>query len=76
MISKDVLESYLPTIGIECHVQFNTKTKLFSAVSNDAKDKEPNTVVSQICFGMPGVLPVLNQAAVERAIRGGNCAEC
>jgi aspartyl-tRNA(Asn)/glutamyl-tRNA(Gln) amidotransferase subunit B len=62
---------YVPTIGIECHVQLKTRTKLFAAVSNDARDAEPNTKVSPICFGLPGVLPVLNEKAVELAIRAG-----
>lgn len=71
MLSNEVIDQYEPTIGIECHVQLKTKTKLFSAVSNDAVGKEPNTVVSPICFGMPGVLPVLNEAAVGLAIKAG-----
>jgi len=71
VLDKKVIDQYEPTIGIECHVQLKTKTKLFSAVSNDAVGKEPNTVVSPICFGMPGVLPVLNEAAVKLAIRAG-----
>lgn len=56
---------YITTIGIECHVQLKTKTKLFAAVSNDARNAEPNTLVSHICFGMPGALPALNEKAVE-----------
>ncbi len=39
MISKEIFDQYEPTIGIECHVQLKTKTKLFSAVSNDAIGK-------------------------------------
>lgn len=62
---------YIPTIGIECHVQLKTKTKLFSPVDNDARDKAPNTTVSEICFGLPGTLPVLNKEAVSLAIRAG-----
>lgn len=62
---------YLPTIGIECHVQLKTKTKLFSGADNDARDAEPNTLVSPICFGLPGTLPVLNHEAVQLAIRAG-----
>lgn len=61
--------NYITTIGIECHVQLKTKTKLFAAVSNDARDAEPNTLVSHICLGMPGALPALNEAAVELACR-------
>ncbi len=56
---------YIPTIGIETHVQLNTKTKLFSAVGNDARKAEPNTLISHIDVGMPGALPVLNEAAIE-----------
>lgn len=56
---------YVPTIGIETHVQLNTKTKLFAAVGNDARGAAPNTLISHICVGMPGALPVLNEAAVE-----------
>lgn len=62
---------YRPTIGIECHVQLKTKTKLFTGADNDAVDKEPNTTVSPLCFGLPGVLPVLNAEAVTLAIRAG-----
>lgn len=63
--------SYTPTIGIECHVQLNTATKLFSGADNDARDKSPNTTVSPLCFGMPGALPVVNEAAISLAIRAG-----
>lgn len=66
---KYLVEGYLPTIGIECHVQLKTKTKLFAGVGNDARDAEPNTLISHICMGMPGALPVLNEKAVEYATR-------
>ncbi len=59
------MNEYIPTIGIECHVQLKTRTKLFAGVGNDARDASPNTLVSHICFGMPGALPVLNKRAVE-----------
>lgn len=66
-----VKDLYEPTIGIECHVQLRTRTKLFSGADNDARDKAPNTTVTPICFGMPGTLPVLNEEAVLLAIRAG-----
>ena len=75
MLKKEVMDSYEPTIGIECHVQLNTKTKLFSGASNDDRDKAPNTVVSPICFGLPGTLPVLNEKAVELAVRAGHALQ-
>ncbi len=71
MIKQEILDTYTPTIGIECHVQLNTATKLFSGASNDDRDQAPNTVVSLLCFGLPGTLPVLNQKAVELAVRAG-----
>ena len=62
---------YTMTIGIECHVQLATKTKLFSASNNDARDQEPNIVVSPIDYGLPGMLPVLNYEAVKLAVKAG-----
>ena len=59
------------TIGIECHVQLATKTKLFSPADNDARDKEPNEATHPIDFGLPGMLPVLNHEAVKLAIIAG-----
>lgn len=69
MIAKEVRAKYRPTIGIECHVQLKTKTKLFSAVGNDAREASPNTLVSHIDFGLPGALPVLNAEAIHLATR-------
>ena len=70
------MSEYKITIGIECHVQLNTKTKLFSAVDNDAVDKEPNACVSPIDYALPGMLPVLNKAAVEKAVKAGLAMNC
>jgi aspartyl-tRNA(Asn)/glutamyl-tRNA(Gln) amidotransferase subunit B len=60
---------YLPTIGIETHVQLKTKTKLFAAVGNDAREALPNTLISHICVGLPGALPVLNAEAINLCVR-------
>jgi len=69
MISEDVRKQYTATIGIECHVQLKTKSKLFASESNEARDLAPNTAVGHVSFGMPGALPVLNKIAVELAVR-------
>jgi aspartyl-tRNA(Asn)/glutamyl-tRNA(Gln) amidotransferase subunit B len=69
MIDQAVRSKYRPTIGIECHVQLKTNTKLFAAVGNDAREAPPNTLVSHICFGLPGALPVLNREAIYLASR-------
>ena len=67
---------YLPTIGIECHVQLCTKTKLFSEVDNDARGKEPNSCVSPVDWALPGMLPRLNGAAIRYAILAGRAMNC
>lgn len=71
MATADVLDNYEMTIGIECHVQLATASKLFSGADNDARDKEPNSVINPIDFGLPGMLPVLNRRAIELAVKAG-----
>ena len=67
-ILKDA--GYEATIGLEVHVQLNTKTKIFSADANGMAD-EPNSHISAISLGLPGSMPVLNDAAVRKAIHFG-----
>lgn len=67
---------YIPTIGIECHVQLCTKTKLFSEVDNDAREKEPNSCVSPVDYALPGMLPRLNGEAIRFAILAGRAMNC
>ena len=62
-------DDYEMTIGIECHVQLDTKTKLFSAANNDSRFAEPNQNVTPIDYGLPGMLPVLNRQAVVLAVK-------
>src|SRR6185369_16513527 len=69
MASQPVRDQYTATIGIECHVQLKTATKLFAGVGNDAREAAPNTLVSPLCFGLPGTLPVLNKEALHLAMR-------
>ncbi|MEO8040130.1 MAG: Asp-tRNA(Asn)/Glu-tRNA(Gln) amidotransferase subunit GatB [Betaproteobacteria bacterium] len=57
-------------IGLETHAQLSTRSKIFSGASTDF-GAAPNTQASVIDLGLPGVLPVLNKGAVERAIRFG-----
>jgi aspartyl-tRNA(Asn)/glutamyl-tRNA(Gln) amidotransferase subunit B len=65
--TEEVKKQYTTTIGIECHVQLKTVTKLFSAAGNDAREAPANTLVNHIDFGLPGALPVLNKEAVHLA---------
>ena len=57
-------------IGIETHAQLSTRSKIFSGASTDF-GAPPNTQASAVDIALPGVLPVLNRGAVERAIRFG-----
>lgn len=65
---NDLHDKYEITIGIECHVQLATATKLFSPADNDARDAAPNSKTHPIDFGLPGMLPILNRKAVDLAI--------
>lgn len=65
------MNDYEMTIGIECHVQLASKTKLFSSADNDAREAQPNTKIHEIDFGLPGMLPVLNREAITLAIKAG-----
>ncbi len=62
-------------IGLEVHAELATKTKLFCGCAN-AFGSEPNTNVCPVCLGLPGSLPVLNEQAVELAMRVGVALHC
>ena len=70
-MNPNLRAKYEAVIGIECHVQLATKSKLFCSCDNDSRTAEPNTHVCQICLGHPGALPVLNKRAVELALQLG-----
>jgi aspartyl-tRNA(Asn)/glutamyl-tRNA(Gln) amidotransferase subunit B len=63
-------------IGLEIHVQLNTKSKLWCSCDNDAFGAEPNTRACPVCMGFPGMLPVLNEAALKKAVRGAAALGC
>jgi len=67
--------NYIPSIGLEVHVELNTQSKVFCGCPNKF-GQSPNTQVCPICLGMPGVLPVLNKKAVEHTLVMGISLGC
>ncbi|MBV9647015.1 MAG: Asp-tRNA(Asn)/Glu-tRNA(Gln) amidotransferase subunit GatB, partial [Candidatus Eremiobacteraeota bacterium] len=61
---------YEAVIGIECHVELRTESKMFCGCRN-VFGAEPNTNVCPVCLGLPGALPVPNRSAIEHIIRAG-----
>lgn len=66
---------YRIVIGLEVHVQLMTNTKLFCRCSTKF-GSPPNTQVCPVCLGLPGALPVLNQRAIDLAVRAGISLGC
>jgi aspartyl-tRNA(Asn)/glutamyl-tRNA(Gln) amidotransferase subunit B len=67
---------YQPIIGMEVHVELDTNSKMFCGCSANFFGAEPNTNVCPVCLGMPGVLPVINQKAVQYTIMTGLALNC
>jgi aspartyl-tRNA(Asn)/glutamyl-tRNA(Gln) amidotransferase subunit B len=67
---------YEPVIGLEVHAQLLTKSKMFCSCRADYSGSPPNTLVCPVCLGMPGVLPVVNEQAVEFAAMTALALNC
>jgi aspartyl-tRNA(Asn)/glutamyl-tRNA(Gln) amidotransferase subunit B len=68
--------NYETIIGLEVHAQLLTKSKMFCRCSANYIDAPPNTHVCPVCLGMPGVLPTINQQAVEYIIMTALALNC
>jgi len=67
---------YETVIGLEVHTQLLTRSKMFCACSADYASTPPNTHVCPVCLGMPGVLPVINQKAIEYTVMTALALNC
>ena len=72
---EQAIEQFEVVIGLEVHVELNTKSKMFCGCAN-IFGNEPNTNVCPICIGLPGSLPAVNKKAVESSIAIGLALGC
>ncbi|HEX4014713.1 MAG TPA: Asp-tRNA(Asn)/Glu-tRNA(Gln) amidotransferase subunit GatB [Candidatus Cybelea sp.] len=70
MNQAEALTQYEAVIGVECHVELKTETKMFCGCRNEFGG-EPNTKTCPVCLGMPGALPVPNEKALAHIVRTG-----
>jgi aspartyl-tRNA(Asn)/glutamyl-tRNA(Gln) amidotransferase subunit B len=71
----DTTDKYESVIGLEVHVELNTKTKIFCGCKNEF-GAEPNTYICPSCLGLPGSLPVFNEGVLYRAVKAGLALGC
>jgi aspartyl-tRNA(Asn)/glutamyl-tRNA(Gln) amidotransferase subunit B len=64
--------NYIPTIGIEIHVELKTNSKMFCCSKNDPNEKRPNQNICPVCMAHPGTLPVINKEAVKHVLKVGS----
>jgi len=74
-VAGEAVGAWETVVGLEVHCELRTETKLFCGCRN-AFGEEPNTNICPVCLGLPGSLPVLNERAVEYAMRIGTALHC
>ena len=67
---------FVPTIGLEIHVELKTKSKMFCSCPNDPEEKRPNHNICPVCLGHPGTLPVPNKEAIKYVVKAGLALNC
>ena len=67
---------FQPVIGLEIHIELNTKSKMFCSCSNDPNERHPNVNICPVCTSQPGSLPVINKEAIKKTIKTGLSFNC
>ncbi len=67
---------YEPTIGLEIHIELNTKSKMFCGCPNDSSAVAPNKNICPVCSGQPGTLPVANEEAIKKLVKTAVALNC
>jgi len=67
---------YKAIVGLEVHVELDTKSKMFCSCLNDSDERHPNVNICEICTSQPGSLPVINKEAVRKTIKTGLALNC
>ncbi len=70
------MPKYLPIIGMEIHVELNTKSKMFCSCPNNPDREAPNTNICEICLAHPGTLPVPNKQAIVDTVKIAKALNC
>jgi aspartyl-tRNA(Asn)/glutamyl-tRNA(Gln) amidotransferase subunit B len=69
------MTAYEIVVGIECHVELNTKTKLFCSCAAEFSD-DPNRHICPVCLALPGALPAVNRQAIDFAVKAALALHC
>jgi aspartyl-tRNA(Asn)/glutamyl-tRNA(Gln) amidotransferase subunit B len=73
---RNKIMAYKTTIGLEIHIELNTKSKMFCSCTNNPDESRPNFNICPVCTGQPGTLPVINEEAIKKTLKTGLALNC